>query len=579
MDTKSLLKNSFNLLGKRGIKYFLVAVLAAIGIAVVELCISIIIQLLLTSFGVFDSNYKIFNYQPPKLSIYIVSSFLIFIAFIRFSVQLTTTQTAAFLRDYVLLRLKKNSLYRVLFEDDIHEKSSSAMNFKLSEIFSKSSEFILNFSHFIFMFIQSSLLFLILFIIAWKEAVVATTGIALIALAILYINKNVSRSAKQVPLQQKKLNEGIEKIARNFLFIKLMKKREDEFNSFCEALKEYSSKSVSANFYSNLSAQTGPFLGIFLLVFIIIISNHIWHTSSILLLSFIYLLARFVQGLSILTGYFGNANIFFPQYKLSLESISNANFKHITNESQVKITFFGPFKKPNHQNKEIEVKLDSTIQPKIDSPEIVLHDVAFSYPKSSPLFNKINLTIHKGSQVGLIGSSGTGKSTMLMLMIGILQPNSGKIQIDGTPAWEYISKKEVRIGYVGPEPFLIKGDLKENLCYGLSRQVNNEEIMQTLKLVSLEDLAKEKGLSYKIGENHTGLSAGQKQRVCLARAILNKPSLLILDEATANLDEKNELLIAEALKNIKQSCTTIIVSHRYGILAFTDVIIDMKNII
>ncbi len=577
MDTKSLLKNSLILLGRRGVKYLCIAMLAAMGIAIVELCISIIIQLLLTSFGFFDSNYKIFNYQLPKLSIYIVSSFLIVIAIIRFSVQLTTTQTAAFLRDYVLLRLKKNSLYRVLFEDDIHEKSSSAMNFKLSEVFSKSSEFVLNFAHFIFMFIQSAFLFMILFIIAWKEAIVATSGIALIGLAILCINKNVSRFAKQVPLQQRKLNEGIEKIARNFLFIKLMKKRDDEFNSFCDALKEYSSKSVSANFYSNLSAQTGPFLGIFLLVIIIIISNHIWHTSSIVLLSFIYLLARFVQGLSILTGYFGNANIFFPQFMLSLDSISNSNFKHVTNESQVKITFFGPFKIPDFQN--IEVETDKTIQSKIDSPEIILHDVSFSYPMSSPLFHKINLTINKGSQVGLIGSSGTGKSTMLMLMTGILQPNSGKIFIDGIPAWEYVSKKEARIGYVGPEPFLIKGDLKENLCYGLSRQVNDQEIMQTLKLVSLEDLVKEKGLNYKIGENHSGLSAGQKQRVCLARVILNKPSLLILDEATANLDEKNELLIAEALKNIKQSCTTIIVSHRYGILAFTDVIIDMKNII
>ncbi len=356
-----------------------------------------------------------------------------------------------------------------------------------------------------------------------------------------------------------------------------MKKREVEFNSFCDALKEYSSKSVSANFYSNLSAQTGPFLGIFLLVIIIIISNHIWNTSSIVLLSFIYLLARFVQGLSILTGYFGNANIFLPQYMLSLDSISNSNFRQITNDSQVKITFFGPFKKPDFLNN--ERKIDKTIQSKIDSPEIILHEVSFSYPKSSPLFKKINLTINKGSQVGLIGSSGTGKSTMLMLMTGILQPNSGKIFIDGIPAWEYISKKESRIGYVGPEPFLIKGNLKENLCYGLSRQVNDEEIFQTLKLVSLNDLVKEKGLDYKIGENHSGLSAGQKQRVCLARAILNKPSLLILDEATANLDEKNELLIAEALKNIKQSCTTIIVSHRYGILAFTDVIIDMKNII
>ncbi|APJ02977.1 ABC transporter ATP-binding protein [Silvanigrella aquatica] len=577
MDSKSLIKSSIKLLGKRGIKYLFIATLAAIGIAIVELCISIIIQLLLSSFGFIGSNYKIFNYQLPQLSIYTVTAMLILVAIIRFCVQLTTTQTAAFLRDYVLLRLKKNSLYRVLFEDDFQEKSSSSMNFKLSEVFSKSSEFILNFSHFIFMFIQSAFLFLILFIIAWKESIVATTGIALIGCAILYINKKVSLFAKQVPVQQKKINEGIEKIARNFLFIKLMKKREDEYNSFCDGLKEYSSKSISAHFYSNLSAQMGPFLGILLLVLIIIISNHVWQTSSIILLSFIYLLARFVQSLSILTGYFGNANIFFAQYKLSLESVSNSNFHIIASDSENKITFFGLFKSKEMQIKNTDKNEISEINK--ESPEIILHNVSFSYPKSSPLFNKINLTIDRGSQVGLIGSSGTGKSTMLMLMTGILQPSSGKINIDGMPAWEYISKKEARIGYVGPEPFLIKGNLKENLCYGLTNPVNDDEIMDTLKLVSLDNLIKEKGLTYKLSEDQSGLSAGQKQRICLARAILNKPSLLILDEATANLDENNESLIAEALKNIKKSCTTIIVSHRYGILAFTDKIIDMKNIV
>lgn len=577
MNTKLLLKKSVNLLGMRGIKYLVIAMFSAMGIAIVELCITVIIQLLLTSFNFIDSNYKIFNYQPPKMPIYLIAAFLVIVAILRFAVQLTTTQTAAFLKDYVLLRLKKNSIYRVLYEDDVNERSSSAMNFKISEVFSKSSEFVLNSSHFIFMFIQSSFLFLILFLIAWKEAIIATTGIAIIGLAILYINKNVSRFAKEVPLQQKKLNEGIEKISRNFLFIKLMKKRDDEFHSICNALEEYSSKSVSANFFSHLSAQAGPLLGIFLLIIIIIISNYIWHTSSIILLSFIYLLARFVQGLSILSGFFGNANIYFPQYKLSLDSISNSNFKNITNESQVKITFFGTFKESVIQHKKNTI--DSIMQSKIESPEIILQDVSFSYPKSSLLFNKINLTINKGSQVGLIGTSGTGKSTMLMLMTGILQPNSGKICIDGLPAWEYISKREARIGYVGPEPFLIKGTLRENLCYGLSRQVNDEEIIDTLNLVSLEELVKNKTLSFQIAENHSGLSAGQKQRICLARAILNKPSLLILDEATSNLDEKNEMLIAEALRNIKKSCTTIIVSHRFGILTYTDLIIDMKNII
>lgn len=572
-----VIQNSLVLLGRRGLKYLCCAMIAAIGIAIVELCISVIIQLLLGSFNFINTPNKFFGYELPILSINTVTMLLLIVAVIRFSVQLITTQTAAFLKDYTLLRLKKHYLYLILFDDNLKDKNPSSINFTLAEVFPKSSEFMLNITHFIFMMMQSLFLFALLFLVAWKEAILATSGIFLIGIAIIFINKNVSSFAKQVPKEQKKVNEGIEKIARNFLFIKLMKKREDEYQATCSALKNYSTKSVSANFFSNLSAQTGPFLGIFLLVFIILISYSVWQTNSVVLLSFIYLLARFVQSLSISTGYFGNSVIFYPQYLLALETAVNNNFALITKDLHSKISFFGPYKENNSIQK-IQKNFDF-ISAKIETPEIIIKDVTFSYPNSTPLFKNLNLNIAKGKQVGLIGSSGTGKSTILMLMTGILKPNSGKISIGGLPAWEYISQKETRIGYVGPEPFLIKGTLKDNLNYGLSRAATDAEIIDVLNLVSLGELLKDKGLHYSLNENFSGLSAGQKQRVCLARAILNKPSLLILDEATANLDEVNELIIAKALNNIKTTCTTIIVSHRYGILSYADEIIDIKNII
>lgn len=577
MNRKIVLQNSITLLGKRGLKYLCFAILAAIGIAVVELSISIIIQLLLGSFNFISTPNKIFNYEIPKISLNKVTMLLLVVAIVRFGVQLTTTQTAAFLKDYILLKLKRNYVYRILFDENIKDKNPSTINFTLAEVFTKSSEFVLNFTHFIFMFMQSLFIFLLLFLVAWKEAIVATTGISLIGITIIYINKKVSLFAKQVPNEQKIVNEGIEKIARNFLFIKLMRKREDEFNVTSNALKNYSTKSVSANFFSNLSAQTGPFLGIFLLVFIIIISYSVWHTNSVVLLSFIYLLARFVQSLSILSGYFGNAVIYYPQYKLSLDSINSEDFFRISKENNSKISFFGPIK--NTKSTENQKQNSITVSDKIDSPDITIKEVTFSYPNSNPLFKNLNLNISKGAQIGLIGSSGTGKSTILMLMTGILKPNEGEVIIGGLPAWEYISRNETRIGYVGPEPFLIKGTLKENLSYGLSRKVSDNEIIEALQLVSLSDVLNEKGLDYMLDENFAGLSAGQKQRICLARSILNKPSLMILDEATANLDETNELIIAKALSNIKNSCTTIIVSHRYGILTYADEIIDIKNII
>ncbi|WP_186645585.1 ATP-binding cassette domain-containing protein [Fluviispira vulneris] len=570
-----LIKETVKLLGSRGIKYLIFAIFSSIGIAIIELSMSIIIQLLLISFGLLSVEVKVLSFSIPNISLLNISIILIVIAIIRFIVQLTTTQTASFLKEYLFLKLRRFSIYRILYDSSDEVKNSSAINFKISELYSKSGDFIAFFTSALCMLVQSAILLCILYIVAWKEAIIATIGVGLIGLIVFKINNLVAKNAKQVPAQQIKLNEGIEKISRNFLFIKLMKKRDEEYSEITEALKEYSAKSTSAYFYSNLATQTGPFLGILLLVCIISISIGLFHTNGATLISFIYLLSRFVQSLSIFSGYFGNANTFFPQYKLSLMSI-NSNFKIASKESTDRIHLNGYRRKskkivPNNfmANKKSEFQI---------SPTITFSNVTFAYPNSLPIFENLNMTFEKGSQIGLIGASGTGKSTLLFLLTGLLQPISGKASIDNMPPWEYVSQKNIRIGYVGAEPFLIKGTIKDNLCYGISKEINDRDIIDILNKVSLTKIIEEKGLSYEIAEDQSGLSAGQKQRICLARALLNEPALLILDEATANLDEENEFLIAKILAEIKTKCTTVIVSHRAGILKFADKIIDLKSL-
>ncbi|BBH52193.1 ATP-binding cassette domain-containing protein [Fluviispira sanaruensis] len=575
MKKKILIKETIKLLGTRGVKYLIFAVVSSIVIAIIELSMSIIIQLLLISFGLLSEEVKFLTFSTPKISLLNISIILIVIAIIRFIVQLTTTQTASFLKEYIFLKLRRFSIYRILYESSEEVKNSSAINFKISELYSKSSEFIAFFTNALCMLVQTSILLCILYLVAWKEAFIATIGVALIGLIVFKINHLVAKNAKQVPTQQIKLNEGIEKISRNFLFIKLMKKRDEEYNEIAEALKEYSAKSTSAYFYSNLATQTGPFLGILLLVCIISISIGLFHTNGATLISFIYLLSRFVQSLSIFSGYYGNANTFFPQYKLSLMSI-NSNFNLATKESFDRIRLNGYRKsfKKNITNHSLANE-KSEFQP---SPTITFTNVTFAYPNSLPIFENLTMTFEKGSQIGLIGASGTGKSTLLFLLTGLLQPNSGQASIDNMPPWEYVSQKNIRIGYVGAEPYLIKGTIKDNLCYGVSKEINDLEILNILDKVSLSSIIKEKGLSYVIAEDQSGLSAGQKQRICLARALLNEPALLILDEATANLDEENEYLIAKILAEIKSKCTTVIVSHRAGILKFADKIIDLTSL-
>lgn len=573
---RTLIKYSRQLFGDRGILWLLIVVTAAAGIAVVELCISIVLQLLLLSLGFISTPVKLMGYTMPIWPVYSVTILLSVVAVARFFVQLTTTQTASFMRDYVSHRLRKNGVHQMLFSDSEEARTPSLVNYRISEIFVKAAEFSYYFTAFLSMLVQILFLFVVMFCISWKESFAACIGVAIIGVFVLFINKKVSTFAKQVPKEQIKLNEGIAKIARNFLFIRLMKKRKDEYSALVESIDEYSSKSVSANFLSNFSAQAGPFLGILLLICIILISQHFWHTPPIILISFIYLLARFVQSLSILSGYFGYTIIYFPQYRAALETIQNPTFQNTCKNSGDQITLMGARKK-NPIIAEQSVSHHTTHDAP-QSPSLVFENMSFSYPHSQPLFHNLNFEIQRGSQIGLMGASGSGKSTLLLLITGVLNPSQGKILIDGVEAHQYTSLPHVRIGYVGVEPFLIKGTLRENLCYGLSVEVSDHDIEKALTLVSLSSLLQEKGLEFEISEEHTGLSAGQKQRLCLARAILNKPYLLILDEATANLDEHNELLVAQALKTLKGVCTTIIVSHRPGILLHADQTLEINRL-
>lgn len=199
--------------------------------------------------------------------------------------------------------------------------------------------------------------------------------------------------------------------------------------------------------------------------------------------------------------------------------------------------------------------------------EIAMVDVGFKYPDSPDCALKnINLTIKRGQVYGIVGRTAAGKSTLVDLLVGLLPPSEGRIRLDDHPL-EAFSLRSWRsgIGYVSQSPYIADDSLRDNVAFGVRRQqVDNAWVLDCLRLANLEHLPDdlELGLDTRLGERGVRLSGGQRQRLAIARALYNRPDILILDEATSALDTISEKEIMAALENLRQRVTMVIIAHR-----------------
>lgn len=205
---------------------------------------------------------------------------------------------------------------------------------------------------------------------------------------------------------------------------------------------------------------------------------------------------------------------------------------------------------------------------------VVFNGVCFSYPSRphTEVLHDIHLTLAPGSVTALIGASGAGKSTIVSLLQGFYSPTSGSISIDGENL-EHLDRNWLRgqIGWLGQDPHLIYGTIFENIQTG-DPSASDEAVYQAARHASVHEfiLSLPHGYSTKIGERGVQLSAGQKQRIAIARVVLKNPAFLILDEATASLDSENEKTIRTALQELMRGRTTLVISHQHWTLGHAD---------
>ncbi|CAM5784851.1 ABC transporter ATP-binding protein [Brevibacillus borstelensis] len=206
--------------------------------------------------------------------------------------------------------------------------------------------------------------------------------------------------------------------------------------------------------------------------------------------------------------------------------------------------------------------------------------VTFAYENGETILDDVSFRVEPGKVTAIVGPSGSGKTTLFSLIERYYQPTGGTIRLGDSPISDYtLSSWRSKIGYVSQESPLIAGTIRDNICYGISRPVSEQELRQAASMAYADQFIDElpEGYDTQVGERGMKLSGGQRQRIGIARALLRNPQILMLDEATSSLDSKSEIIVQQALNNLMKGRTTLVIAHRLSTVVDADQIVFLEK--
>lgn len=385
----------------------------------------------------------------------------------------------------------------------------------------------------------SSFLFFVLGLrIAPVEMLVGIFLLFVFLFPLKFLSKKINNFGNEIHLEWESVNGVLLKGLKNYFFLRIHNQIEKEIRIGQTSLFNYQKNYVNYSYAISFLGAFPLLMGILIVSFITYLSVTFIKTDGVKLVSFLFLFVRLAQSAS-------EANSTFAVIRLNLPGI--------------KMLYDWCDKADAHNE---EYSLPKRVL-KHEDVSISLSNLNFNYPGKPNILSNLNLNISCSDVLIIKGESGSGKSTLLSLILDIIKPTSGSVIINNIDSNKYNILFDSIIGYVGPEPYLIDGTIKDNILYGNSHSCSESDIYEILKTTELFVLINSlpHGLNQKIGDL-AQISTGQKQRLALARALLRKPKLLILDEATANLDPETESKIIENLKHFTKNLTTIVVTHK-----------------
>lgn len=400
--------------------------------------------------------------------------------------------------------------------------------------------------------------------------VLSFASFGLIAILSVWINRHILNLGKKINPIFGSFTETYLRSIRNRILLRIYGTTENEVLEAMKLSQQFRNKNVMSIKWQAAASIPSSLIAPVWLFVILWASTSYFTISQGMLLSFFYIFMRLAAYLTNLGSSLSTMIVDLPAiYELATSLCVSQNLSRFD-------------KSIEYEHKDLkEVLSDADTkyaeESKIMPVQVEIQQLSANY-NGKPVFQNLNCLLPAGNCLGIIGHSGSGKSTLIAIIVGLMQPNEGRVLIDNMhPGHAQFASFRRNIGYVGPEPLLKQGTIYENLLYGLNKPVEKDKIFKVMEDVQLGEILQSemKGLEWKVYEGGEGLSSGQKQRLCLARALLRDPRLLILDEATANLDEKTEKFIIEYLRKLKGSMTMIIATHRPQPIKLADQIIDL----
>ena len=534
----------FKIIGKE-IKYLIfLSIPVGLICGFIEIFFALNLNDVLIEYNLIEGERSFENYNPIILIILVG-----FFRFIFFFISLIISNLIYELLNQRIRQLVVNYNYNYIDSLGLIKSQLLLNNVtnKVAEFLNSSSQLLIHLAIFLILYFHlaqqsaqltfiSSLFFLILFA------------------PILFLKKKISSFSEQFRNEVNNVLSKIFKDVKNINFLKIVGSIKNEkeliLNTNKKTIKPYFKYNLNLGFVNQLP----NFLGIIVFVLIIYFNSLHSFIEIAVMVPFLYVMLRSIIVFGNIVYNIGKIIFSRPYIDMLFNNLDTIN---LNNDE----------KKNNPNLKRVE------------NFNLEIKSLDIGYNKS--ILKNINLNINEGEFCLISGKSGVGKSTLLSSLIGILNKLKGEIRW-GNLKIEDINLEDLRnkISYCSTEPYLIEGTIKDNILYGNKNKISYDEIEKVLSICACDFLLKndDYNLELKIKDDGSGLSSGQKQRLSLARAILNKPKILVLDEATVNIDEYIEESIMLNIKRILPNTTILAVSHRNSLKKFADKFLELDKL-